>query len=108
MTTAPNRKKKNNQIDIFSFLLANEKATYSEIKRALKLPDKSLSYALIELIEKGVVNKNDRYYTLNPVYKKQKELTKLVNSIIMIYLPYIDYNRIGDNIKLLVDYITKI
>ena len=107
MTTAPKQKKLNNQIRVFAYLIENENPTYTEIKKALRLSDKTLSQTLKSLIQKDILIKKPDGYYINPIYTKsmQKKITKLITDIILLVEPYIREENIGNNIKMILDYI---
>ena len=107
MNTVPKQKKLNNQIRVFAYLIENENPTYTEIKKALRLSDKTLSQTLKNLIEKDILIKNTDGYYMNPLYSKpvQKKITKSITDIILLMEPYIREENIGNNIKMILDYI---
>ena len=107
MTTVPKQKKLNNQIRVFAYLIENENPTYTEIKKALGLSDKTLSQTLKNLIAKDILIKNNGIYYINPLYSKtmQKKIVKLITDIILLTEPYVREENIGNNIKMILDYI---
>ena len=107
MNTAPKKKKKNNQLRVFTYLIENEESSYTDIKKALHFNDKTLSYILRNLVEKEIIVRTDDGYHLNSIYspEMQKKITGLLTDIIITIEPYITTKNIGNNIKMILDYI---